>query len=171
MIFLRNAVEPCPGGSLEELCQFLPILRNQNVKSLLHSPLLDSALGNNLRHFRQPFRLLKHRNIENLLHRTLQDSILEYDLGECFASSTSTILLCSTLVMMRHAARRQPAELPYATDSKFRSSTESSKGCSPTLCRDSVIPLTGHGASTLRYHGRNLMCMACHFQTLEPPRV
>ena len=49
---------------------------------------------------------------------------------------------CSMLVMMRHAARRQPAVLPYTTDSKFRSSTESSKGCSPTLCRDSVISMT-----------------------------
>ena len=49
---------------------------------------------------------------------------------------------CSSLVMMRHAARRQPAVLPYATDRKFRSSTESSKGCSPTLCRESVISMT-----------------------------
>ena len=46
---------------------------------------------------------------------------------------------CSTLVMMRHAARRKPAVLPCVTDSKFRSSTESSEGCSPTLRRSSTI--------------------------------
>ena len=57
--------------------------------------------------------------------------------------------------MMRHAARRQLAVLPYATDSKFRSSTESSKGCSPL---QGLRHLTdGHGASMLRCHVGNVV--------------
>ena len=62
----ETLVNPVLGENLEDLCQFLHNLRNWNVNDLLHSPLLDSFLGNGLRHFHQLFRHFQPREHRRL---------------------------------------------------------------------------------------------------------